>query len=340
MNGEFIDFLAETANEIDEALINNPQLKSSMIKHAEKLTTEAEKYLEYINGEYQKAAKKGYTKHDEQPKGKGWFWYSSYSKNTTYYFPQNGLDGMVTFWMKGEPKPDPLNYLFSMVRDCVGELYKGLEINDYRCFFLACIYDAQRIAAGQERIYFEPQDTKELKNRICSNVWQKLAGWKYHTVKILQNLQQTIKAALQAIKANLKQETKRELGEMHKWYQTNTFKFVVIPLVVALFLGIPTWLSLGNKTDHSPTASTSIFADVSKDGSILRSNNFPWDIEKTKDKDGNILYTIVDRRGDATAVSVVPDNPKYTVYQSWGGMVIKYTCPEEKISNFTIKLKY
>jgi len=35
-----------------------------------------------------------------------------------------------------------------------------------------------------------------------------------------------------------------------KWYQTNTFKFVVIPLVVALFLGIPAWLSIGNKTDE------------------------------------------------------------------------------------------
>jgi len=56
--------------------------------------------------------------------------------------------------------------------------------------------------------------------------------------------------------------------------------------------------------------------------------------------DGNILYTIVDRRGDATAVSVVPDNPKYTVYQSYDGMVIKFTCSEEEISNFTINLKY
>jgi hypothetical protein len=83
-----------------------------------------------------------------------------------------------------------------------------------------------------------------------------------------------------------------------------------------------------------------IFADVSKDGNIIRSNNFPWEIRKSNDSDGNILYTIVDRRGDSTAVSVVPDNPKYTVYQSIGGMVIKFTCPEEKISNFTIKLKY
>ena len=104
-------------------------------------------------------------------------------------------------------------------------------------------------------------------------------------------------------------------------------------------MGIPTWLSIGNKTDHIPTASTNIFAEVSKDGSILRSNKFPWEIRKSNDQLGNILYTIVDRRGDATAVSVFPDNPKYTVYQSYDGMVIKFTCSEEEISNFTIKLK-
>ena len=45
-------------------------------------------------------------------------------------------------------------------------------------------------------------------------------------------------------------DTKREQKEMRKWYQTNTFKFVIILLVIALFLGIPAWLSLGNKTDR------------------------------------------------------------------------------------------
>ena len=88
------------------------------------------------------------------------------------------------------------------------------------------------------------------------------------------------------------------------------------------------------------TANSNIFADVSKDGSILRSNKFPWEIKKTKGRDGNILYTLVDRRGDPTAISVVPDNPKYTTYQSYDGMVIKFTCAEEKISDFTIKVKY
>jgi len=97
---------------------------------------------------------------------------------------------------------------------------------------------------------------------------------------------------------------------------------------------------LESETSQHSSETANIFADVSKDGSILRSNKFPWKIQKSIDQDGNILYTIVDRRGDATAISVVPDNPKYTVYQSYGGMVIKYTCAEEKISDFTIKVKY
>ena len=137
-------------------------------------------------------------------------------------------------------------------------------------------------------------------------------------------------------------DTKREPGEMRKWYQTNTFKFVIVPLVVALFLGIPAWLSLCNKTDHSPTASTNIFAYVSKDGTILGSKNFPWKISKSKDKEDNVVYIINDRHGDSSAASVLPDNlrNKYIVYNAIDGVAVKFTCPEEQISNFTIKLKY
>ena len=127
-----------------------------------------------------------------------------------------------------------------------------------------------------------------------------------------------------------------------KWYQTNTFKFVIIPLVVALFLGIPAWLSLSNKTDHSPTASTNIFAYVSKDGAILQSKNFPWKISKSKDEEDNVVYIINGRYGDSSAASVFPDNSRneYIVYNAIDGVAVKFTCPEEEISNFTIKLKY
>lgn len=128
-----------------------------------------------------------------------------------------------------------------------------------------------------------------------------------------------------------------------KFFQTNTFKYVVIPLLAilaTLIVSIPAWIPLIRKTGQPSVETTNIFADVSKDGKILRSNNFPWKIEKSKNKDGDILYTIVERRGDATAISVVPDYPEYTVYQSFDGMVIKFTCAEEKISDFTIKVEY
>ncbi len=90
------------------------------------------------------------------------------------------------------------------------------------------------------------------------------------------------------------------------------------------------------------TANSNIFADISKDGSILRSNNFPWKISKSKDKEDNVVYIINDRYGDSSAASVFPDNPRneYIVYNAIDGVAVKFTCPEEEISNFTIKLKY
>jgi hypothetical protein len=119
---------------------------------------------------------------------------------------------------------------------------------------------------------------------------------------------------------------------------------IIIIALGAVAGGLDNILSFWNKNKiaHSPTESTNIFADVSKDGSILRSKNFPWKITKTKYRNGNILYTIVDRRGDPTAISVLPDNSinEYFVRDSWDGLVIEFTCAEEKISNFTIKVKY
>ena len=130
-------------------------------------------------------------------------------------------------------------------------------------------------------------------------------------------------------------DTKRELGEMSKWYQNRTIQAALIGAFTLILVSCVGWY-----ISHKSGEANNIFAYISKDGAILRRNHFPWEIRKSNDQDGNILYTIVDRRGDATAISVVPDNPKYTVYQSSGGMVIKFTCAEEKISDFTIKVKY
>ena len=83
-----------------------------------------------------------------------------------------------------------------------------------------------------------------------------------------------------------------------------------------------------------------IYADISKDGTILKSKNFPWKITKT-DTDGNIIYIINERYGDASNVSINPERPvdEYTIYNAIDGVGIKFSCPEEKIPNFRIKIK-
>jgi hypothetical protein len=96
----------------------------------------------------------------------------------------------------------------------------------------------------------------------------------------------------------------------------------------------------GQQVSKENTNTSTIFAEVSKEGKILKSNDFPWEIEKTTNKEGHTIYSIIGRTGDATAVSVIPDTPKHTVRPSYKGMVIIYTCPEEKISDFKILLKY
>ena len=80
-----------------------------------------------------------------------------------------------------------------------------------------------------------------------------------------------------------------------------------------------------------------IYADISKDGPILKGKNFPWKIIKTND-DGNIIYVISERYGDASDVSIVSERLS-EIYNGVDGIVIKFKCPEEEISNFRIKIK-
>ena len=80
-----------------------------------------------------------------------------------------------------------------------------------------------------------------------------------------------------------------------------------------------------------------IYADISKDGTILKGKNFPWKIIKTED-DGNIIYVISERYGDASDVSIVSERLS-EIYNGGDGIVIKFKCTEEEISNFRIKIK-
>jgi len=84
-----------------------------------------------------------------------------------------------------------------------------------------------------------------------------------------------------------------------------------------------------------------IFSYVSKDGVILESKNFPWKIIKSINQDGNIVYLINDLDRNPSEVLVSPDNSnkEYKVRDAYDGVTVIFTCSEEKISNFKIKIK-
>ena len=84
-----------------------------------------------------------------------------------------------------------------------------------------------------------------------------------------------------------------------------------------------------------------IFSYVSKDGVILESKNFPWKIIKSINQNGNIVYLISDLDRNSSSVTVSPDNStkEYKVRDAYDGVAVIFTCNEEKISNFKIKIK-
>jgi len=81
------------------------------------------------------------------------------------------------------------------------------------------------------------------------------------------------------------------------------------------------------------------FAYVSKEGIVLQKKAFPWEITKTTDSDGAIVYIIEGRYGDSSEISVSPDRPAVTeVYNAMDGVAVKFECPEEGIPNFKIEI--
>ena len=83
---DFTDFLAETANKLDEAIISNPQLEPLMITPIEKVMRETQKYSEYIHQKYNQAKIQNLFDLEKEPEGKGWCWYSAYFRGEDYYF--------------------------------------------------------------------------------------------------------------------------------------------------------------------------------------------------------------------------------------------------------------
>jgi|SRR3989339_329003 len=82
-----------------------------------------------------------------------------------------------------------------------------------------------------------------------------------------------------------------------------------------------------------------IYADISKDGAILKSKNFPWKITKVNTK--NVIFCINECYVDAAWISVITEEPTndYEIFFGVDGVGIEFTCPEEKIPNFRIKIK-
>jgi len=81
------------------------------------------------------------------------------------------------------------------------------------------------------------------------------------------------------------------------------------------------------------------FVDVSaKDGKILKNKNFKWEITKTITEQGNTVFIINERYGDASEVSIKPKKPtnKFSIYNAIDGIAIKFLCNDNEIPDFRI----
>lgn len=190
--------LSDVVVQVDK-LILKKGAKRLFQKHLDKVFREAVKYGKYLNAEYNKAKEKGLIRYEEQPScgGKDWHWYTASPGNTTpEYFmdDEDVLAGWACFWMQGPPKLDPLSFLFSMARGCVGKQHENLALLDYQYVIVACIHDQNSWVAGQTPIYFDHSDHKEFKYRICKKILQKIGEPKHGST-----VQTTIQMALQAV---------------------------------------------------------------------------------------------------------------------------------------------
>lgn len=67
------------------------------------------------------------------------------------------------------------------------------------------------------------------------------------------------------------------------------------------------------------------YASVSEEGAILKSKNFPWNVEKTK-LDGGTVYIIQEYHGDSSTVNVKGNNKASSVeiYNAIDGVGIRF----------------
>ena len=185
-----------------------PKANAVFKKHIDRIITAAERYGEWLRAEYKKAEKRGLTDLRKQLHGKGYrtFICSGWDWRDVFF---ETAGGQRYLWIKGEPRPNPLDYLRSMVWGRISKPPRGISLLDYQYFLVACIYDSQ-CRPEQRRIYFspEPEDSvlwdKQLKDRICRRVWLVLVKGQRETLTQIDiTRDQMIEPALRAIEAEL-----------------------------------------------------------------------------------------------------------------------------------------
>lgn len=83
-----------------------------------------------------------------------------------------------------------------------------------------------------------------------------------------------------------------------------------------------------------------IFAHITKDGNVTKSNNFKWKIVKDIN-DGDIIYMLLDLHADVSQVTVVTNSrdQKYSLYKAFGGVAVKFHMPEKDIKDFDVYIE-
>ncbi|MGD1041890.1 MAG: hypothetical protein ABR913_02370 [Sedimentisphaerales bacterium] len=213
------------------------------------------------------------------PKPFPWTWmldaYNAISKQTyfttneLYRRSENKIPTSAQFYIKGKPKPDPLNYLYGMVWGSRGQAYKGLELLDYQFTLLAIIHDAQNWQAGRERIYFSfvphTQDTQttNLADRFCGAIYEHLCS--HNGADVLD----TIEIALLAVKAKLV-STKQNDITTEKWYRNRTIQAALISAAVLILLTFIGWIlnSHGKNLSISSQKNDSTFINAKTKGNL------------------------------------------------------------------------
>jgi len=178
----FKNFMMQIAQKLDLAIIGNPKIRILLIKHSEKIIKATQSYSDFIYRAKRISDKNGWPQGNDKeslaklPKGRNLEFYQ-------FILDAFGFDNPICehsevyncCWIENKPQ-NPLTYLRAMVDGWQDnkELCSGLEVEDYRYFLLTCVHDCQNDIAGFKKIYFSPQDDKELKNRICKALWEDL----------------------------------------------------------------------------------------------------------------------------------------------------------------------